>query len=57
MIKVEKYKIGEENVNYRIDKIIPILNEKIKISKEIEKLKKFKQKRKRNDKRRIQKIY
>ena len=26
---MEKYKIGEENVNYRIDKIIPILNENI----------------------------
>ena len=29
MVKVEKYKIGEENVNCRIDKIIPILNENI----------------------------
>ena len=26
---MEKYKIGEENVNCRIDKIIPILNENI----------------------------
>ena len=26
---VEKYKIGEENVNYRIDKLVPILNENI----------------------------
>lgn len=29
MIKVEKYKIGEENVNCRIDKLIPILNKNI----------------------------
>ena len=29
MIKVEKYKIGEENVNCRIDKVIPILNKNI----------------------------
>ena len=26
---VEKYKIGEENVNYRIDKLVPILNENV----------------------------
>ena len=29
MIKVETYKIGEENVNCRIDKVIPILNDNI----------------------------
>ena len=26
---MEKYKIGEENVNYRIDKLIPILNKDV----------------------------
>ena len=30
---VEKYKIGEENVNYRIDKLVPILNENENITR------------------------